>query len=81
MVLIVVFAPAHLTTDSLFAAITDLSANMRRKDIMRSGLWPPVGFAARAGLQYQSAKTRVSACQRQDFVSTQRKMRESMPVL
>ena len=49
MVLIIVFAPsglpapyckgpAHLATDSLFAAITDLSANLRRKDIMRSGL-------------------------------------------
>ena len=46
MVLIVVFAPAHLTTDSLFAAIPDLRANMQRKDIMRSGLWPPVGFAS-----------------------------------
>ena len=38
--------PAHLATDSLFAAITDLSANLRRKDIMRSGLWPPVGLAS-----------------------------------
>ena len=56
MVLIIVFAPsglptqyckgpAHLATDSLFAANTDLSANLRRKDIMRSGLWPPVGLA------------------------------------
>ena len=57
MVLIIVFAPsglptpyckgpAHLATDSLFAAITDLSANLLRKDIMRSGLWPPVGLAS-----------------------------------
>ena len=57
MVLIIVFAPsgrptpyckgpAHLATDSFFAAMTDLSANLRRKDIMRSGLWPPVGLAS-----------------------------------
>ena len=57
MVLIIVFAPsglptpyckgpAHLATDSFFAAITDLNANLRRKDIMRSGLWPPVGLAS-----------------------------------
>ena len=56
-VLIIVFAPsglptpyckgpAHLATDSFFAAITDLSASLRRKDIMRSGLWPPVGLAS-----------------------------------
>ena len=57
MVLIIVFAPsgfptpyckgpAHLATDSFFAAITDLSASLRRKDIMKSGLWPPVGLAS-----------------------------------
>ena len=57
MVLIIVFAPsglptpyckgpAHLATDSFFAAITYLSASLRRKDIMRSGLWPPVGLAS-----------------------------------
>ena len=55
MVLIIVFAPfglptpcckgpAHLTTESFFAAITDLSASLRRKDM--SGLWPPVGLAS-----------------------------------
>ena len=38
--------PAHLATDSLFAVITDLSANLRRKDIMKSGLWPPLGLAS-----------------------------------
>ena len=57
MVLIIVFAPsglptpyckspAHLATGSFFAANTDLSANLRRKDIMRSGLWPLVGLAS-----------------------------------
>ena len=57
MVWIIVFAPsglptlcckgpAHLATDSFFAAIPDLSANLLRKDIMRSGLWPPVGLAS-----------------------------------
>ena len=56
MVLIIVFAPsglptpycngpAHLATDSFFAAVADLSASLRRKDIMRSGLWPSVGLA------------------------------------
>ena len=29
-----------------FAAITDLSASLRWKDIMRSGLGPPVGLAS-----------------------------------
>ena len=38
--------PAHLATDSFFAAITDLSASRRRKDIIRSALWPPVGLAS-----------------------------------
>ena len=57
MVLIIVFAPsglpklyckgpAHLATDSFFTAITDLSERLLRKDIMRSGLWPPVGSAS-----------------------------------
>ena len=57
MVLIIVFAPsgfptlyckgpAHMATDSFVAAITDFSASLRRKDIMRSGLWPPVGLAS-----------------------------------
>ena len=57
MVLIIVFAPsglptpycngpAHLATDSFFAAITDFSASLRRNDIIRSGLWPPVGLAS-----------------------------------
>ena len=36
----------HLATDSFFAAITDLSASLRRKDITRSGLSPPVGLAS-----------------------------------
>ena len=38
--------PAHLATDSFSAAIADLSASLRRKDIMRSGEWPPVGLAS-----------------------------------
>ena len=57
MVLIIVFAPsglptpycnspAHLATDSFFAAITDFNASLRRNDIIRSGLWPPVGLAS-----------------------------------
>ena len=57
MVLIIVFAPsglptpyckspAHLTTDSNFAAVTDSSAKLWREDILRSGLWPPVGLAS-----------------------------------
>ena len=57
MVLIIVFAPcglptpycngpAHLATDSFFAAITDFSASLRRNVIIRSGLWPPVGLAS-----------------------------------
>ena len=48
MVLIILFAlsgrPPYckgLATDSFFAAITDSSASLRRKDIMRSGLCPP----------------------------------------
>ena len=55
MVLIIVFAPsgrptpyckgpAHLATDCSFAAMTDLSANLRRQDITRSGLCPLVGL-------------------------------------
>ena len=55
MVSIIVFAPsglptpywngpAHLATNSFFAAITDFSARLRRNDIIRSGLWPPVGL-------------------------------------
>ena len=31
--------------DFFFTAITDLSATRRRKEIMRSGLCPPVGLA------------------------------------
>ena len=57
MVLIIVFAPsglptlycngpAHLATDSFFAAITDFSASLWRNDIIWSGLWPPVGLAS-----------------------------------
>ena len=38
--------PAHLATDSFFAAITDVSASLRRNDIIRSGLWPPVALAS-----------------------------------
>ena len=38
--------PAHSATDSFFAAINDLSASLRRNDIMKSGLWPPVGLAS-----------------------------------
>ena len=57
MVLIIVFAPsgrpkpnckgpARLATDSFLAALTDLRASLRRKDVMKSGLCPPVGLAS-----------------------------------
>ena len=38
--------PAASMTDFCLAAITTLRASRRRKDIMRSGLCPPVGFAS-----------------------------------
>ena len=36
--------PAHLATDSVLAAMTDLRASLRRKDTMRSGRCLPEGW-------------------------------------
>ena len=38
--------PAHLATDSFLAAMTDLRTSLRRKDIMRSDVRPPVSLAS-----------------------------------
>ena len=34
-----------MATDSFLAAMTNVRASQRRKDIMRSARWPPVGLA------------------------------------